>query len=152
MLDWFESARAWLQTLSWQEQMCLGLSLFLISFFGSLAFTALVIVQMPATYFQDTRHPPALVQEHPIIRWAGRIGKNLLGLVLIVLGVLLSLPGIPGQGLLTILIGLMLLDFPGKHRLERKLVLRPSIRSTIDRLRARFGKPPLVLDESEDSH
>ena len=74
------------------------------------------------------------------------IGKNILGIVLVVLGVVLSLPGVPGQGLLTILLGVMLLDFPGKHRLEQKLLSKPSIVNTINRLRGRFGKPPLVLN------
>lgn len=148
MSDWLLSAREWLQGLSWQQQLLLGMGLFLVSFFGSLAFTALIIVQMPANYFQNQKHPPALAPGHPVLRWLGHIVKNLLGLLLILIGIMLSLPGIPGQGLLTILIGLMLLDFPGKHHVERKLVMRPGIRAAIDRLRARFGKPPLVLDDS----
>jgi hypothetical protein len=72
--------------------------------------------------------------------------KNLLGLGLVALGLLLSLPGIPGQGLLTGLIGIMLLDFPGKRRLERKLVGMPRVLAAINRLRHRYGKVPLVLD------
>jgi hypothetical protein len=74
------------------------------------------------------------------------VGKNLLGAFLVLLGIVLSLPGVPGQGILTILIGVMLLDFPGKRDLERKLVSRPKVREGIDRLRQRFGKPPLVLE------
>ncbi len=58
----------------------------------------------------------------------------------------MSLPGIPGQGLLTILLGVMLLDFPGKRRLEFKIISRPKVFRAINRLRARFDKPPLVLD------
>jgi hypothetical protein len=74
------------------------------------------------------------------------LGKNLLGAVLVLLGIVLSLPGVPGQGILTILLGVMLLDFPGKRDLERKIVGRPKVREAIDRLRKRFGKQPLVLD------
>jgi hypothetical protein len=47
---------------------------------------------------------------------------------------------------LTILIGLMLLNFPGKRRLERRLVSRPRILAAINALRAHFGKPALLLD------
>jgi hypothetical protein len=47
--------------------------------------------------------------------------------------------------MLTILIGVMLLNFPGKRRLERWLVSRPRVLPVINRLRARFGKPPLLL-------
>jgi len=58
----------------------------------------------------------------------------------------LSLPGVPGQGLLTVLLGIMLLDFPGRHRLEQKLLSKPSIVNTINKLRERFGKQPLQLN------
>ena len=84
--------------------------------------------------------------QRPALNAAKVIGKNILGLLLVALGVVLSLPGVPGQGLLTILLGIMLLDFPGRDRLEQKLLSKPSIVSTINRLRGRFGKPPLVLN------
>jgi hypothetical protein len=84
--------------------------------------------------------------QHPIVRWAGLIIKNILGVLLVLLGLLLSLPGIPGQGLLTILIGVMLLNFPGKRRLERRLVSQPKVLAAINALRARFGKPALMLE------
>jgi hypothetical protein len=74
------------------------------------------------------------------------IGKNIAGVLLVALGVVLSLPGVPGQGLLTVLLGIMLLDFPGRHRLEQKLLSKPSIVNTINRLRGRFEKPPLELN------
>jgi len=74
------------------------------------------------------------------------IGKNILGVFLVVLGIILSIPGVPGQGLLTILLGVVLLDFPGKRHLERKLLSRQEIVKTIDRLRKKFDKPPLELD------
>ena len=62
------------------------------------------------------------------------------------LGIVLSLPGVPGQGLLTVLLGIMLLDFPGRHRLEQKLLSKPSILNSINKLRARFDKKPLELN------
>jgi hypothetical protein len=58
----------------------------------------------------------------------------------------MSLPGIPGPGILTILLGLVMMDIPGKRPLETRLVSRPSVLQAINRLRARFDKPPLVLD------
>ena len=39
-----------------------------------------------------------------------------------------------------------MLDFPGKRRLERRLIGRPRILRSINRLRARFNRPPLVMD------
>ena len=58
----------------------------------------------------------------------------------------MALPGVPGQGLLTALIGLTLINFPGKTELERRLIGRPAVLRTVNRLRARFHRPPLELD------
>jgi UPF0716 family protein affecting phage T7 exclusion len=80
-----------------------------------------------------------------VLRVTARSGKNLLGVLLVVVGAILALPGVPGQGLLTILVGLLLLDLPGKRRIERRMVGRPRILRMINRLRKRFGRSPLVL-------
>jgi hypothetical protein len=63
-----------------------------------------------------------------------------------VLGVIMSWPGVPGQGFLVILIGLTLADFPGKRRMELWLLRQPSLLRAINSLRARFHKPALELD------
>ena len=65
---------------------------------------------------------------------------------LILLGIAMSLPGIPGQGFLTIIIGITLLDIPGKKRLERRLIARPRMLRLINGMRARFKRPPMELD------
>jgi hypothetical protein len=115
----------------------------------SIAVVSWLLVLLPAAYFVEQHPRPFWVGRHPAVRWTGLIAKNLLGAAVVVAGVLLSLPGIPGQGVLTILIGLMLLNFPGKRKLERKIVGRPRILRSINRLRARFGKPPLLLTEAD---
>jgi hypothetical protein len=111
----------------------------------SLAVVAVVVVRLPATYFRDD-NPSSTAVRHPIVYWCIRVAKNILGMLLVILGLLLSLPGVPGQGLLTALIGLMLLDFPGKRKLERRVVSRPSVLAAINAVRRRFGKPPLILE------
>jgi len=130
--------------LSFRE-LVLGVLIFLITFFISLAIVSFILVKLPSTYFQESHARDFWVDRHPSIRWAGLIGKNTLGIVLVLLGILMSIPGVPGQGILTILLGVMLVDFPGKRQLEYKLVRRPRVLETINRLRLRFGKPPLVL-------
>lgn len=124
-----------------------GFLIFIVTFSLSLVITAFVVVKLPATYFQAAHDRQFWVERHPILRWAGLLSKNLLGACLVLLGVLMSLPGVPGQGVLTILLGVMLLDFPGKRALELKLVSRPKVFSALNRLRAKFDRPPLVLDE-----
>lgn len=118
--------------------LVLGLSLLLV---------VVLLVRLPATYFLDREDRQLWVDHHPVARLALHLLKNVAGVGIVALGLLLSLPGIPGQGLLTVLIGLMLVDFPGKRRLEKRLVQSPRVRQAIDRLRQRYGKPPLVLDD-----
>ena len=124
----------------------LGVLLFLVTFSINLAIVSLVLVKIPANYFSKD-HSRAFLSDRPqMIRYLGVVGKNLLGALLVALGIVLSVPGVPGQGILTILLGIMLLDFPGRRGLEYKLVSRPSVFKTINKLRQRFGKPALLLD------
>ena len=133
-----------------------GLSVWLLGSLILIMLIVFVLVKLPATYYQDG-HAATFSSSgyHPGVRWLIWIVRNILGLLLIVVGVLLSLPGIPGQGLLTIMIGLLVLELPGKRRLERKLIGRPQVLRAINRLRNRFGKPPLILEnkpEKPDEH
>ena len=111
---------------------------------GSLALATAVVVGWPADRFkgEGRRRRP---HRHVVLRALAFVGKNLAGVVLLVLGLVMALPGIPGQGLLTMIIGLTLLDFPGKRELERRFVI-PRVLHAINRLRARFHRPPLEMD------
>ena len=124
----------------------LGVLLFLVTFSINLAIVSFVLVKIPANYFSREHSRAFLSDRPPVIRYLGVVGKNLLGALLVALGIVLSVPGVPGQGILTILLGIMLLDFPGRRSLEYKLVSRPSVFKTINKLRHRFGKPALVFD------
>ena len=127
-------------------RVVLGVVLFLLTFSISMGIVTVIMVKIPPNYFQKG-YPKTILPNHPkAIRYLAIIGKNLVGVLLVALGIVLSLPGVPGQGFLTILLGIMLLDFPGKETLEQKLVSRPQVRKTINKVRRRFGKPELVLD------
>ena len=126
--------------------LLIGLLVSVLMSVGGLAAVGLLLVRLPSNYFCHSRPRDFWIDSHPLIRWAGLIAKNLVGALAVVFGVILSLPGIPGPGVLMILIGIMLLDFPGKREWERWLVSRPRILGAINQLRARYGKPPLVLD------
>jgi hypothetical protein len=117
---------------------------YLVVFIITIIVVVGVVAALPATYFRDDGQPRPPLRGGIAVA-IGRVLRNILGLVLIILGVLLSLPAVPGQGVLTMLIGLMLMDFPGKHRLERKLVARPSVLAAMNRMRAWLHRPPLVL-------
>jgi hypothetical protein len=126
------------------------LTLFVLSvvgFVGSLIAIPFILVRLPSHYF-DERHPRTWMENHhPILRLVGHILKNLVGAVFLVAGVAMLF--LPGQGILTMLIGLSLIDFPGKRRLEGKLVGQPSVLRTINSVREKFGQPPLTVSSDK---
>jgi hypothetical protein len=145
MIDWLtQTIHGW--GLTW-GQVLFGVLFSVVTFVVSIAVVTVVLVKLPANYFHSSHAREFLVERHPVLRMVGIIAKNLLGLVLVGFGVIMSLPGVPGQGVLTILLGIMLLDFPGKRALETRIVSRPRVNAAVNALRARFGKPPLMLDE-----
>ena len=128
------------------QSVLVGVLLFVVTFAISLAIVSFIMVSIPSDYFRKDRPRELWSDRHPAVRFLGIFGKNLLGLVLVVLGIIMSIPGVPGQGILTILLGIMLLDFPGKRDLEHRIVSRPRVLNAINKLRQRFGKDELVLD------
>ena len=144
MLDWLtRTIHGW--GLGWGE-VALGALLSVVMFLGGSAVVTFVLVKLPANYFHSSHAREFLVERHPVLRAVGIVAKNVLGVVLVVLGVIMAVPGVPGPGVLSVLLGVMLLDFPGKRELETRIVSRPRVFSSINALRARFGKPPLILD------
>jgi archaellum biogenesis protein FlaJ (TadC family) len=131
-------------SLTWRNVL-IGVLVFLGTFFLNLGIVSVILVKLPADHFKSDKSK-RVRGSNATIRVLKVIGKNVAGVFLIVLGIVLSIPGVPGQGLLTILLGVMLVDFPGRERLEQKLLSKPGIINTINRLRGRFGKPALELD------
>ena len=142
MSDWFGDVWATL-TLG---RVLIGVGLFLGSLLLSFAAIAVVMIKIPANYFSSHYVQDFLPNSSWAVRWGAVILKNLLGVLLIIIGVILSLPGVPGQGILTILLGLIMLDIPGKRPLEAKIIKRPAVLAAINNLRQRYGKPELQLD------
>ena len=128
-------------------QVVLGIGIFVVSLAISIGATALVLVKVPPDYFSLTSLREFLPDRPRHLRWGAIAAKNILGVLLVIIGILLSLPGIPGQGILTILLGLIMLDIPGKRPLEARIIRRPAILGLVNRLRLRYGKPPLQLDQ-----
>ncbi|MEO6589864.1 MAG: hypothetical protein ABIP06_11220 [Pyrinomonadaceae bacterium] len=137
-------------TLFWNSLTLGQLSFFIGLFLASVIFSFLVIgvvmVKIPANYFSSHYQRDFMPNSRWMVRWGAVIAKNLLGVFLVLLGIVLSFPGVPGQGLLTILLGLIMMDIPGKRPIEAKIIKRPPIRDAINKLRVRYNKPPLILD------
>lgn len=104
----------------------------------SMGLAGWLLVRVPPDYFKGEKRQH--LKKRPL--WM-KILKNAGGVVLVLLGLLLSVPGVPGQGLLMVLCGLMLLDIPGKFKLERKILSLRPIRRAANKIRAWRGRPPL---------
>jgi hypothetical protein len=114
----------------------------------SLVVVGFVLARLPADFFvnPEARRP---IDRHPVLKVILCILRNVFGYFLILLGVALSLPGVPGQGLLTILMGVLLIDFPGKHHAERWLLTRRGVFAAVNKFRVRVGRPPLIVHASD---
>jgi hypothetical protein len=123
-----------------------GLALSLVLAAASLGVAIVIVIGWSVDHFKRAGATPFWGHRHPVVRALGLFAKNLAGAVLVLLGLVMALPGIPGQGILTIVIGVTLLDFPGKRRIERRLIGRPRVLRALNRLRARFHRPALELD------
>ena len=144
MLEWLTAILSPLD-LTWSKALW-GLGLYLVMFIGSTVVVAWLVLRLPATYFCDADPRDPWGGRHPGLRWIGLLVKNLLGILLVVLGGIMALPVIPGPGILMLVLGVILLDFPGKRRLEQWLVRRTKVLRAMNRLRQRYGKPPLVVE------
>jgi len=139
----FDTLNNWISN----HHLLLGLIGFgsLIVFVGSLVFLPWLVAQIPADYFCHNRREPAQWKQlHPLIRYVILVLKNLVGLTLLLSGFAMLM--LPGQGLLGILLGLILMDYPGKFQLERKIVSRPKLLRFINWLRRKQNKPPLLFE------
>jgi uncharacterized membrane protein SpoIIM required for sporulation len=137
MMEWIEDHQA---VLLW-----LALSSALV-FIATLVAVPLLLVRIPHDYYaRGSDHGQHVMKINPLARAILVIAKNALGYVLIIVGIAMLV--LPGQGILAILAGIALVDFPGKQRLERWIVSRPAVLRSINLLRRRMGRPPLVFGE-----
>ncbi len=115
----------------------------IVSFAATLLLVPVLVIRIPEDYFaENKRHRwEPWAHQHPVIRWSLLAAKNILGYIFIILGIAMLV--LPGQGILTILIGIMFINFPGKYRLERWVIMRAPVLNTINKLRQRAGHMPL---------
>jgi hypothetical protein len=100
-----------------------------------------VILGLPEDYFASRRRTAnPFGKRHPAVRWSVRIVKSVLGFALILIGVAMLM--LPGQGLLMVVAGLVLAEFPGKRSLERALARRRRIMRAMNWIRRKGSKPP----------
>ncbi len=140
MLDWIQDNEALFYSIG---------TLTVVSLLVLPILMTVVLVRLPVTYFANEHRSPAQPPTRPrsLLRLLGLAGKNLLGAVFLAAGFAMLV--LPGQGILTMLLGLSLMNFPGKYRLERWLIRHGATLRVVNALRHRFGAPPLVLQQAD---
>lgn len=107
---------------------------------ASIFFIPIVIARIPADYFVA----PQRSYSWETLSWyrlSLTLFRNVLGSLLILAGIAMLI--LPGQGILTVLAGLFVLDFPGKYKIERYLVRQPAVLNSLNWIRRRRNIPDL---------
>jgi hypothetical protein len=120
------------------EQLFIGLGIFsAVTFVFSLLLLPWFLGRIPADYFIRPRDPH---RWH--VLWRPRaIVRNLLGLPVLLAGIAMLV--LPGQGIMTIMIGLGIMNFPGKFELEKWIITRRGVLKAINWVRRKERHPPI---------
>jgi hypothetical protein len=119
-------------------------TLVVATWIGGIVGLPLLLMRMPADYFARDRSARSRQSRHPVVRAVLLLLKNLLGVAALLAGLVMLFT--PGQGLVGIVLGIWLLDIPGKEALEKRVIGHPRVLRTINKLRGKAGQPPLVVD------
>jgi Putative transmembrane protein (PGPGW) len=113
-----------------------------VMFVASLIALPLVVMNIPTDYLTRSEPRPGRFQgQHPAVVLTLQVLKNLLGAILLIAGLVMLFT--PGQGLLAIVVGLSLLDLPGKRVVEQRVIGQPKVLRAINALRRKVRRPPL---------
>lgn len=121
-----------------------SLSIFILII--SVFMMVLIISFLPEDYFKsENRNLISSVQNsrYPLLKLLVLITKNFFGVLLLLSGILMLV--LPGQGILTIITGLVFMDYPGKYKFERKLLRQKGVINSINWIRSRISKPSLKV-------
>ena len=135
-----------------QSHTTLIVALSTVMFVGGLVVMRVLIIRMSPDYFLH-REPPveSWRSRHPALRISILVIKNVLGVLLLLAGLVMLLPLVPGPGLIMILVAISLLNFPGKRSLELRIVRWGPVLQAINWIRTRARRPPLVVPRSKRS-
>jgi hypothetical protein len=128
--------------LGWAAGLALAVVVPTLTFLFGVA----VVLWLPSDYFvRGITDIDSFWRRHRVVRVTVRILKNALGWFMVPLGIFMALPLVPGPGLVFILIGISLLEFPGKRHLEERLLAYPPVLHAVNRMRKRFGRSPVLV-------
>ena len=132
IIEWlsqYQTSLAWLGIIS------------LLMFVFSLLLLPWLIKRIPDDYF---KRRPARSRSYPGILFSPfNLLRNIIGFIVLLAG--LAMFVLPGQGILTVLVGIALMQFPGKYRLERWIITRPGVLPAMNWVRRKTNSPELKI-------
>jgi hypothetical protein len=124
------------------RHLVIAIVLMVLTIVASATIAAVTLVRLPADYLCRDLDEPRIGERGSALK---RLARNVTGALLVAGGLILAIPGIPGQGALLAIAGLLLMDFPGQRKVLRILAARPSLWGAINGLRRAFSRPPLEI-------
>ena len=135
MIEWLTDHALWLTVAGVLASLC-GIGALLV-----------LAVTIPADHFMPAQRPAEERRHHPVVRLFLRVTRNVIGAVLLVMGLVMAVPLVPGPGVLFIVLGVSLMDIPGKHALVEYIISKPLVLHPINTLRAKWNRPPLQVPQ-----
>ena len=137
MYAWLSSNEEWFALLG---------AISLMAFTGSLIVVPIIILNLPVDFF--TR-PIRTATTLSIARLCLKAAKNIVGGLFLLSGILMLI--LPGQGILSILIGLSLIDFPAKRRVQVRIIRMPRVQRMVNWIRKKGNRKPIEIPPAWES-
>ena len=144
-----EQILQWIHFDQWRWLLPWMFGFSVIVFIGSLIGVWLVLVHLPEDYLTNEKPVNLLGFQSKLINVFIKVVRNLMGLGFLLVGMVMLLT--PGQGILSIVVGIVFLEFPGKRKLIHKIVAFPRVLNSINAIRRKANKPPLLTPQAATS-
>lgn len=135
MWEWMHDWGGWIAAVS---GMMFLVSLWLVTWF---------IIRVPEGYF--ITEGPAVHHSNRVLHYFILLLRNGIGFFLLAAGMAMLV--LPGQGVITMIMGVSLISLPGKHRLLNWILQRQRVRQTLNWIRQKAGKEALLFTTQESS-
>lgn len=112
-------------------------------FFLTIMVLPLVIIRLPSDYFVSEKADGFISRQKKSVRIAISSLKNIGGVLLLIMGVLMLF--MPGQGILTMLAGLSIMNFPGKRNMEIRLASNRKVMNSLNWIRKKGKREKFLI-------
>ena len=111
---------------------------------ASIILTPIWLERLPEDYFLRVLNPDN-ADTRDTHSFVIRLTRTITGSILLIAGVAMLV--LPGQGIVTIIAGLLLIDFPGRHRVLRLILNLHAVTGLIQWIRRTRGNPEFRFPE-----